>query len=1072
VRFGILGPLEAWDGDQRLGLGGPQQRALLAALLLDANRVVSADRLIECLWGERPPPAARGLLQGCVAQLRRVLRTDARPQPLLTRAPGYLLDVPAGARDVDRFDELAATAGGCAAGGSKAALERAASLLREALSLWRGPVLDGVTLEACQAEIGRLEERRLAVLEERIDVELRLGHHAELVSDLWAHIRAHPLRERLWAQLMLALSGAERRADALAAFREVRQTLVEQLGVEPGATLQQLHVAILSGADAMDAYRTLRGWPAALLEPPALPEPAVVARNVARVVPAQLPATTASFTGRSRYLKRLDELLVGAGDGVTIGVVSGTAGVGKTALALHWAHRVRERFDDGQLYVDLRGYAPPPPVRSIEALAGFLPALGVPADQVPADLDQAAALYRSLLAGKRVLVLLDNAHSAEQVRPLLPGSAGCLVLVTSRERLGGLVARDGAAHLDLDLLEPHEANTLLERVLGRERVGAAPMAAEELARLCAFLPLALRIAAASLTLHPQRSMAEQVARLAAGDRLAALAVDRDEQSAVRTAFDHSYAGLPPDARRLFRLLGLVPGPRVTVDAAAALTGTSPRTAAGLLSRLAGAHLLDQPAPGRYSLHDLLRLYAADCARDEEPADGRQAAIGRLCDWYLSTTDAAARLLYPEMLGLRLPGRTGASHTDFADHPEALAWLEAERPNLLAAIQHTAVHGPHPVAYRLADMLQGFYIARSHIVEWRAVAHAELAAARAHGDQDAQAAAERSLGNVHTRQNGYPEAVEHFHRALALSERTGWVEAQCSALNGLGLVYRRQWRLPEAMDCLRRALTLNRQAGYVDGQLANLGNLGLVCLHLGRLEQAAGYTVQSLPLARQLGSRSREAAALGNLGEIRHMLGRLDEAEADLHRALAAGHEVGELSNRAENQRALAAVYRDAGRSPQALALAEAALLSAREGDRREVEADTLDTLGTIHHRLGQHQRALEHHERALRLGQASENRLTMVVALAGAAAAQLCLDRIEAAGDAAARAVQQAREGGFRLAEGNALTTLAAVDRAAGRFGRAVGHAQQAVAIQQETGHRLGEVRARRELERATDRVS
>jgi tetratricopeptide (TPR) repeat protein len=650
----------------------------------------------------------------------------------------------------------------------------------------------------------------------------------------------------------------------------------------------------------------------------------------------------------------------------------------------------------------------------------------VPADQVPVDPEPAAARYRSLLADRRVLVVLDNAGSLDQVRPLLPGGAGCLVLVTSRERLIGLVAREGAVHIDLEVLSPGEAGELLARMLGEERVGAEPESTVELSRWCGFLPLALRIGAASLVLDRRLSVAAQAARLASGDRLATLAVDQDEHTAVRVAFDHSYASLPPGARRLFRLLGLVPGPHVTVAAAAALAGTTPAEASRLLDRLAGAHLADRSAPGGYTLHDLVRLYAADRAGADESAAARQAATEWLFGWYLHTSDAAGQLLYPEALRLPLPGLAGpVSPTHFDEQQQALAWLEAERPNLVAAIQHAAEHGPHPPAYRLAGRRRR---------ERRPV-------------RDAEAAAERSLGNVHNRQNRPEEAASHFRRALAISERTGWTQAQSAALNNLGNAYRRLERLPEAVDCFQRALALNRQSGWLAGAAHNLGNLGFVNLHLGRLEQALDYTNESLALFRRLGARARVAHALGNLGEVHQQLGRLDEAQDDLTRALALGDEVGDLTNVAEFQRVLAAVHRDAGRYPQALAVAEGALALARDLKDSRAAGDVLATLSTIHHCLGQYGPAL-----------------------AGMAAAQHRLGRVAEAGRTAREAMERARAGGYRVAEGNTLTTLAAIDLAAGRVAEAAAHAERAIAIQQGTGHRLGEATARREFGNARHR--
>jgi DNA-binding SARP family transcriptional activator len=464
MRFQVLGPLEVWDDDQQLAVGGPQQRALLAVLLLHANHVVSVDQLIAYLWAEQPPPTARGLLQGCVAGLRRALRQEEEPR-LLTRAPGYLLEVHPGELDLDRFAGLEKTARSLVTSGSAVALEQAAGLLTEALSLWRGPALSDVDLDACQAEATHLAERRIATLEDLFDLELRLGWNTKLVSELPLHLQSHPLRERLWAQFMLALYGADRQAEELDAYHRLRRTLIEQIGVEPGATVRQLQQDILAGADALERYLRARpGRPGPPAELAPLP-----------TGPAQLPAPPSAFTGRADQLKRLDELLSDGGGIVRIAVVTGTAGVGKTALAVHWAHQVRDRFADGQLYLDLRAYAPAPALRPIEALSGLLQALGLRAKEVPAE-------------------------------------------------------------------------------------------------------------------------------LAGGDRLAGLAVEGDEQSAVRATFDLSYAALDADARRLFRLLGLAPGSDVTASSAGALADLPAEAAGRGLDRLADAHLIGQWVQGRYAHH--------------------------------------------------------------------------------------------------------------------------------------------------------------------------------------------------------------------------------------------------------------------------------------------------------------------------------------------------------------------------------------------------------------------------------------------------------------------------------------
>ncbi|WP_328475066.1 tetratricopeptide repeat protein [Actinoplanes sp. NBC_00393] len=1018
MRFGILGPLELWQGDDPVPVGGPQQRALLAALLVDAGRVVSTDRLVDHLWGERPPPTARALLQGNVAELRRTLRRTGK-QCLISRPPGYLLEVEPGDLDAHRFEQLTAAASAAASPAD------AADLLYRALALWRGPTLDGITLDGLAPAVARLEERRLEVVEQRIDLDLQLGRDLGLVGELRGRIAEHPLRERLWAQLIVALHRAGRQADALAAYAELRTVLVEQLGVEPGPAVQALHRSILAGETppgTVSTPATEQPSPTEAAEAPAGPPP-----------PAQLPAAVSAFTGRIDLLKRLDEL---ADDtrAMALAAITGTAGVGKTALAVHWAHQARDRFPDGQLYVDLRGFAAAPPVRPVEALTGFLTALGVPAEQIPVEPDSAAALFRSTLAGRRVLVVLDDATGVDQVRPLLPGTPGCLVLVTSRHRLGGLVARDGARRFALDVLTEDEAGVLLDRLIGPERVAAEADAAARLCRLCAYLPLALRIATAELT----GDLADQVARLSAGDPLGALAVEDDPDTAVRVAFDASYTVLDPVERRLFRLLGLVPAVHTTAAAAAALTGLPQPRAAALLNRLAAAHLLDRPATDRYTWHDLLRTYAAERAHAEEAPAARQTAVACWLDRYVTDTLAAARTLNPEML--RLPS---TQVTAPGDHQAALAWLDAERPNLIAAVRYAAQQGT-AAAWIIADALRGYFWLRMYTLDWLDVATAALAAATTAGDLAGQAAARLSLGDVHGRQGRYDEAIEHYRQAVQLNRACGWTDGESAALGNLGNVYWWAGRLPEAAEHYAQALALAEATGRVAGQAVNLGNLGAVYWDLGDLERSAEHHHRALQLDRALQSPLGEAVDLGNLGRVRLEQGRLDEARTDLERALVLHREIGDRSGEAETLRTLAEAHRAAGRGRHATELAEQAVRLAHDSGNVRYEADALNTAGACLAALGRTADAVTRHEQSLTLARDSGSRYPEIVALTGLAAAHPEPDR---ALSFALRAVALARQAGFRLLEGHALRALAAAHDRAGDTASAAAADQEATAL-------------------------
>lgn len=1024
--------MQVWHGDGWTTIRAAQPRVVLAVLLAEAGQVVSADRLVDELWGDHPPRTALNTVQGYVARLRKLLGDNSETR-LLTRDRGYLLELADGDLDAHVFERLVESGQRAVADGRLAA---GAEELVAALALWRGPALDDVPASpVVTVEANRLEQRRLTALEARLGAELALGRHHETVDELRRLVGEHPLREQLRCHLMLAMYRCGRRAEALDVYRDGRAVMVAELGMEPGPELRDLERAILADDRSLAGATTTR-----------------------RVTPAQVPADVAGFTGRHTLLRQLDALLPARGPAVAIVTVAGTPGVGKTALAVHWAHRVRDRFGDGQLYVNLRGYAAGEPVRPIDALARFLHALGVPAEQVPTDVEEAAALYRSVLADRRMLVLLDNAHHPDQVRPLLPGAPGCLVLVTSRDALTGLVARDGARGLRLDVLTEDEARALLTYLLGADRVHAEERAARELAELCAHLPLALRITAANLGDH---TLAEYRDLLRAGNRLATLQVDGDEQAAVRAAFDLSYAALPDDARRLFRLLGLVPGPDVTVEAAAALAGVDAPAAAALLTRLAVAHLVDEHPGGRFGCHDLLRLYAGERAEQEDASADRDDAERRLYDWYLHTVDAAATLLYPQMRRLTLPPADRASVPGtFADNTQALAWLDAERHNLVAAVRAK----PLPVVGLLADALRGYFWLRMYTVDWLAVAAAGLAAAEARDDLVTQTGALLSLADANFRLGHHKKAIDHSTRALATARRAGWAEGEAAALNNLGNLHIVSGRLREAVDYHRTALALNQRIGRLPSQFHNLGNLGVAYQHLGDLRTAHLRLTEALAIGREIGSANAEATKLCDLGAVLRDLGRLADAAGVLRLALDRNREIGDAGVEVEARNRLAAVLSDTGDHPAALEHAQAALTSARDAELRHGEVEVLNTLGMIHLRLGRPRAATDHHLQALALARDTSWRYGETTALIGLAAARQD-------GNAARTAIDLAVTAGYRVLEGQARTVLAAIRLTGDELTEAVALATEAVAAHRETGHRLGEAEALLVLGGVADRT-
>lgn len=971
MRFRLLGPLEVWDGDRWSAIRSGQQRTVLAVLLIEVGRVVSTDRLVDEIWGERPPRTAANAVQGYVMRLRKLMGDH---RPLLTVGRGYRLVAEDGDLDTAVFDRLVETGKHDL---TQRRLSEGATRLAEALALWRGPALADVPACPAVATAAQLlEQSRLSAVEDRVDAELDLGRHTELVDELHRLVGEAPLRERLLAQLMLALSRCGRRGEALAAYRTGCRVLRDELGVGPGTRLRELESAIL----AEDSAATGR---------------AVVTRGV----PAQLPADVAGFTGRASQLRALDQC-VPTGAHLAVVTITGAGGVGKTALAVHWAHRARHRFPDGQLYVNLRGHAAP--VRPVEALAGFLRALGVPAEDIPVDEDLAAAEFRSRLADTRTLVVLDNAGDVDHVRPLLPGSPGCLVLVTGRDWLRGLTAVDGAVPLPVDALTEAESLALLARLVG-DRVTAEPRAAGELGRLCGNLPLALRVVAADLSAHPRRTLAGHVARLRVGDRLGALEVAGDRRAGIRTAIDHSYDARPAPARRLFRLLGLVPGPDVTAATAAALAGVPAGHAAGLLDQLAAANLVAEHEARRYSMHDLLRRYATEKAGAQE----RDTAIGQLLRHYLTTADVAARMLYPEKLRLPVPG---AAAVLFDDHAAALAWLDAERLNLVAAIRHAAAHGRRVIAYLLADTLRGYFDMRMYTVDWLAAARLGLSCAEREGDLRAQAAARLSLALLDWKHSRYPQAAAHYTRALTLAGRAGWPEGRGAALGNLGKVYADVGRLEQAAAYYAEALTVDRRT---TGQAVIQGNLGEVYLDLGRLDDAMRTLTQALDLHRQAGSRGSEAVVL----------------------------------------RGLALVHRARGDRPAALRLATEAVAVARGiGGQRQL-AKALNAVAVLHHEAGRSRLASAASREALTLARDRGDRCGEIEALTVLAAVCRDIEHVE-------DALTLARRTGARALAARAEVTLAELHLAQGRLSEAAATAETALSSHAETGQRLGQARA------------
>jgi DNA-binding SARP family transcriptional activator len=1037
MRFRVLGPMHVEVDGREISITASRDRALLATLLLNANEFVHTDHLVDAIWDTNPPHYARNQLQGCVSRLRKRLGNAV----ILTEPAGYRIVVGPDKVDLLEFRRLVARARTEAGTGQ---YDTAGASYRAALRLWRGPAMAGFESHELRQAAAALAEEQAQVLQECIEAELGAGAGAGLVAELAVLARQHPHREGMHRALMLALYRAGRQADALAAYRHARQLLNDELGTEPGTELQQLHHAILNRDRALDAQPTQARPPAPSLAPK----------------PRELPPDVAGFTGRADALKKLDELLP---DGaatpgpVVITAIAGTAGVGKTALAVHWAHNVAERFPDGQLYINLRGYTPGAgPLRSVEALSMLLRSLGLPSEQIPVEEAEASTRYRSMLADLNMLVVLDNARSVEQIRPLLPGSPGCLVLITSRDRLTGLVARDGARRITLDVLTPNEAYALLTRLLGHDRVAAEPDAVADLAKVCAYLPLGLRIAAAQLDGHPDRRIGSLVRDLTTGNRLTTLDVADDPETALRTTFDLSYRIIPGAAQRLFRLLGLVPGPTFTTDAAAALMDLPLEETRQVLDRLRTAHLIHKPAGNRYALHDLLRLYAAECADREETGKNRTAAITRLFNWYLTMADAASRIIGSDWARLPLPPDVPQGIHEFPTERDAVSFVEMERANLVAAVQHAAENGPKRYAWLLADRLRA-YLMRQVGVDGLTIGRAALTAAEIDGGTHEQAAAHLALADARFLLNDNRQAAAHYSKATDLARLSHWPQGQAAAENNLGVAYLDDARLADAARHLARAHELNQQMGRLAFRASNLGNLGFVRFLMGDLLAAEELWTEAQAQLRDAGDLRGEAISHANLGNADWLLGRLGTAQERLVQAIRLLDEIGDRIGKVYAMRVLACVLCDAGQRIEALRYATDAVASVRGDGAITEEAHAHNALASVYCQLRRYRDATEHHERARTIGPVQP--LPECQALLGLALTQLRQGRPDAALEHALPALQRTRDVGYRVFEGQALTILAEIKLNQGESDQAMVYARQALENHRCTGHRLGEAK-------------
>ncbi|SDN35963.1 AfsR/SARP family transcriptional regulator [Allokutzneria albata] len=862
--FRVLGPVEITTGTGVVQVGSRGARTLLAVLLLEVNQVVPVAHIEDVLWEHNPPSSGRTIMQSYVSRLRKLF-AEIAPNgevEIVTRPPGYLLRADPELIDVHRVQSMVAGVGELDA-------QRRARVLGEALSLWRGQALADLPSERLRTGVAAdLEEFRLGLLEDRIDADLELGRHAELLSELSGLLARQPFRERMIGQLMIAMHRCGQRAEAIGTYLRYRRLLADELGVDPGTKLRDLYASLLRDDQEVQARNA---------------QPS--ARATTTVLrPAQLPPEPAGFAARESELSWMDSLLTGAGSAPRVALVVGNGGMGKSALTVSWARRVADRFPDGQLYASLRGFDPErSPVEPAEVLRQFLVALGIAPAGVPVDFDERVALYRSMLAGRRVLVLLDDARDAEQVRDLLPVASGSLALVASRRRLGGLAVSAAARVLTLDALPTNDAVRILAGALGEDRV-EDPDDLRRLAELCGGLPLALRIVAARLAVNPNRSVATVVAELAdEQQRLGALGTEDDDIS-VRGAFDLTFHSLDEPYARFFRLLGVPPGPDVTPHLASVLAGVDIACARRSLRALAAAHLVTEHRADRFTMHDLTRLYARSIAR-ELPPTARVEVENRLVDYYLTGLDHTRRALRPTFTGPHYAAeRPELVPAEVVDRRTAMGWLDDEWPNLVALLRFTHTTGRFEATWTATHMLSAYLFARCPWEEWFEFTELGVDAARRLGDRFAEVRMLNTAGLAYRNSEQNELSMSYYMRGYRLAEEIG--DSHHVALIATNMVpgLFERGETEEAERYCRLSVQLSRRTDDMFVLPLALTNLGEICKRKGEHQQALEHFQEVLALHQRMENFDRIGMAWLNLGQVSEAMGELEAAERYLRDA--------------------------------------------------------------------------------------------------------------------------------------------------------------------------------------------
>ncbi|SDT49460.1 tetratricopeptide repeat protein [Actinoplanes derwentensis] len=841
IRVAVLGPLTVHDCDREVPIGSAMQRRLLGLLGLHPGQPVRTADLVDVLWDGRPPATHVNLIHGYVGALRKILG----PSVVVTGPDGYRLALDRDRIDLARFGDLMTRA------------EHGAEDYERALQCWRGPIDPAIRLHPAAVAAANL---RIVATLAFADQAIATRRYDAAIRWLGPLSQEEPLHEGLHARLVLALAGSGRQAEALRHFAAVRDRIVQELGVEPGPQLTEAHLGVLRQE---------------------LPGAAV--RKTTGVIPAELPSATAFLAGRDPALQSLNRLLTDSAP--AIAAISGGPGTGKTTLAVHWAHAVRDRFPDGQLFVNLRGFDPAGAVVPADrAIRTFLESLGVEPQKIPPGLDGQVNLYRSLLAARRVLVVLDNARDAEHVRPLLPGSAGSAAVVTSRNRLTGLIVVDGGTSVSLSVLHPEEAYALLSRRIGVDRAAAEPDAVAEIGRLCGHLPLALAIVAAR-AVQAELPLSWFVVNLRA-ERARLDVLGGDEAAIdVRGIFSWSYRVLSPAAARLFRLLGSHPGTDLGAGAAASMAGRPVEQVREPLGELVRGSLIEEESDGRYTMHDLLRVYALETAAEVDTAADREAAIRRMAGYYVAGAIGAGQILDPHRMTDRL-GRPPVEPAAFESTDAAAVWLTVERQNLLAVQLTAADAGLDDGAWWLAWGLAEYLQRGGHWQDWMATQRVALEAAHRLGDVYRETIADRGLGGAYARLGDFEKATPCFQRVLARYEQSGDLSEAASAHLSLGWVAGRRQDFSTALHHARQALALSRAVGNTRGEADGLNTVGWYLIQLGEHQSALVQCRQALALHREVGNRLGMADTWDTLGSVHHRLGEHQPALAAYREALA------------------------------------------------------------------------------------------------------------------------------------------------------------------------------------------